>query len=198
MNKTKILIIGSIGVFSIVCALLIALAIISSEAVSGNSGSALNLVMATNTVDTSPSPTPPVTVLPNVSPVPWGTPVGYNATNKGAVGIPAIKPRPDLKGLAITFTEQEVKDFVKNNPLSGRIETRGAINLEMVEFLTGKDISTKFNLSTGQPDNRQLCYVKLTGNFVISDRSGNQITYKYAYQIFDAETGNLLIQGATN
>ena len=52
--------------------------------------------------------------------------------------------------------------------------------------------------STGVPDGTLLCYVELHGTFMVHgpESQGRTQIYHTAVEVFDAQTGNLLIIGA--
>jgi len=117
-------------------------------------------------------------------------------------GAPAIQPH--ILGAGPTspaFTAEDVRQYAARETEGfGPIQTRGAApKILKVEFLTAaelrKAISKPLNLTT--PDDTLLCYVQYSGDFFVHGPNGLPPTrYQRAAQVFDAHTGNLLMQTA--
>jgi hypothetical protein len=65
-----------------------------------------------------------------------------------------------------------------------------------VAFLTSAQVSALLGgESTGVPDDTLLCYVELQGNFTFPSPQGTTQTFTKGVEVFDAQTGNLLMDG---
>ncbi len=113
-------------------------------------------------------------------------------------GRPAIKPStPDVAPGAPAFGAQDVITFIQNSGVHGvRIASSGPVAVVRVEFLTGRAADARLQAQTGQPDDALLCLVTLQGSFAVAGPAGiPPRTFTTAFQLYDALTGNLLLQG---
>jgi hypothetical protein len=123
------------------------------------------------------------------------------------IGIPAIVKQvpagvsPDA--LAITkMTEDDVRQhYVKANKIYAQ-HNKPLLQVVQIEFVSGLEAAKKIGVHVEVPDNASLCLVILTGNFKAavppdSNPANNQESYNYSkeFQIFDAYTGNFLMDG---
>ncbi len=112
-------------------------------------------------------------------------------------GAPAI--RPTILGAAPNtpgFSEQDAADYVLHG--HGVEEARGPISVGSVEFMAGATARSRLGIGTGGiADTRLLCVVELHGTFVYRTTPGETRPPRRTtvfWKIFDAVTGNLLIE----
>jgi len=117
---------------------------------------------------------------------------------RGLTAIPVSRP-----GQVPAFTTEELGRFAETHPIPNLvmidIKTRvikvdcGQTEKSVSSLLRGKE--------TGLPDGTRLCYVELQGRFAISGpRSVSKppratSIFNTAFEVFDANTGNLLLSG---
>ncbi|GHO90167.1 hypothetical protein KSF_002150 [Reticulibacter mediterranei] len=119
------------------------------------------------------------------------------------VGEPAIKPT--LNGVP-AFTKHDVVLYIKSRPMLFTDAPGSSITITEadVTFMTSKQVNAIINRQgLGIPDNYPLCFAQLLGNFPFPGPSTDNgkpvtVTYRYAYEVFDAKTGNLLMGGGLN
>ena len=130
------------------------------------------------------------------------TDLGNNPVAQSALstlGSPAIQPH--LKAVP-AFTEQDVRQYVNTSQtrsLGPKVAVTGPFTIEKVIFLTEQELTAlPGGIRTGLPSQTLVCYVELRGTFVISGPPGFTIPpYSKGFEVFDAATGNLLVNGAT-
>ena len=117
------------------------------------------------------------------------------------VGIPAIQPHLKAVNPATpTFTEQDVKDYIKAHPDGPNRKSETIPTVDKIEFITYREFKVRQNgaavYGQGLSDDHLLCYVELSGTFVTygPPTGGNEhkMTYNKALVVFDAQTGNIL------
>lgn len=115
-------------------------------------------------------------------------------------GVPAITPsRADALP---SFTEAEVRDFVMTHP-PGKGASSSQYTIVTVDCaLTSSDLSRILrDINTGLPDALRVCYIELEGSFTfigpLSQPQGERrvVIYPRGFEVFDAKTGNLLLDG---
>ena len=108
-----------------------------------------------------------------------------------AIGIPAIQP--SLKA-SITpkprCTAQDVAAYTARHPHPSSV---GLTSVESVEFLSGRVLQRRFHWATAYDDQRLLCLVSWRGQFTMAARTAKVVIGNHAWQVFDALTGNLLL-----
>jgi hypothetical protein len=116
-----------------------------------------------------------------------------------AIGIPALHPaQPGQQSLAFTLT-QATAYALAHPPY--QLAVRGKPTTTQARFTTAADLITTIpGLSGLPPGGTALYYVELAGDFSIETpaHQGQQPkvqTFKHAFEIFDARTGNLLSEG---
>jgi hypothetical protein len=114
-------------------------------------------------------------------------------------GIPAIHSNliPASKvGPSLTFTAADAKQYVTNHPFwNTNIQVNGSFNVTKVTFLTSRALSIQLHgESIGRPDTAMVCYVELHGTFIFAGAK-SAITTHLAYEVFDAQSGNLILTG---
>lgn len=98
------------------------------------------------------------------------------------------------------FGVQEVLEYVKARPISDRASRDAAVTVETVEFLPRRAFPQRYpQLRPLTADDTLLCVVKLRGAFVMSAppsirQNTGLRTADTAHQVFDARTGNLLLE----
>lgn|GEM_PF-2573149 len=155
---------------------------------------------ATTSVDTNVGM---ASLTPTVSPqtqVP--TPDHSNSNNQKPqqiTGVSAIVPKKQVgvvgakSEAGATFTIQDVLDYVKIHPESDDSHL-GTATVESVKFLTSSEVGTQFHTHTGLPNNNLVCLVTLKGTFSVGMALGHTRTSDTTYQVYDAITGNLLLE----
>jgi outer membrane protein assembly factor BamB len=109
---------------------------------------------------------------------------------------------PHLKGIP-AFTTADVEHYIQANGFAGGPTVSGAPpTILKILFVSSKQASDLMHgESTGLPDDALVCYVELRGPFnpvMISEppgASGPQKPVEIGEEVFDAETGNLLVWG---
>jgi len=124
-------------------------------------------------------------------------PIPLGNLNQYAPGVAAIKPHlATSSGTAPTFTATDAEQYVTAHPFANTnvtvIETPTVIQ---ATFMTSAALSAQLDgESIGRPDTALVCYVKLQGTFLFMGPKG-PLTTHIAYEVFDAETGNLILAG---
>jgi len=130
-------------------------------------------------------------ICPAPSPVP-----AYNAPDAPALGAPALTPRNNC---APSFTMQDVLDYENAHPFATmHSDPVGKLTITKIWFITSAEASQQMGgESTGLPDDALVCYVEFYGTFRSYGPPGsNPIEHTgVAQQVFDAHTGNLLVEG---
>jgi|SRR5579884_901008 hypothetical protein len=129
-----------------------------------------------------------------------GVPASAKATHGRTVvryppGVPAI--RPHIAGIP-SFTAADVAQYIKTGS-SIRTISRAVPAITKTEFITAQQASNLLQgESIGRPDNALVCYVELRGPFHVEGplpQGASNPTLSTAYELFDAQTGNLLMWG---
>jgi hypothetical protein len=163
-----------------------------------------------------------VTVSPFASPIAVGTAVGSTpppwAPQSGnpEIGSPQVPPEPGHGRPAISprlgrqagqpaFTEQDVRAYLEAHPPSLADSSKSAPTITKIEFLTEKEAENQLQTSIdGHADGDLVCIVTLYGDFNLSISNVPNVpilpdspteTGHVAQLVFDANTGNLLIEG---
>lgn len=115
-----------------------------------------------------------------------------------SLGVPAIQPHiAQVNGP--TYTISDARNYVNTHLLPSRLGPQGKAVIVKAAFLQSQQVSALMQgESTGVPNGTLLCYVELHGTFAIHvpGQSAKVVTYHTAMEVFDAQTGNLLIIGA--
>lgn len=108
-------------------------------------------------------------------------------------GSPAIKLRTTGNQ---AFTVDDAKQYVATHRLRIGLAKGGKPKVLNAEFMTSKEASQRWDgLTTGLSDDYQVCYVELEGPVVAAGPPGTKVTYNKVVLIFDAHTGNIIIEG---
>lgn len=152
--------------------------------------------------------TPPVQ-SPNSGPhTPMIMPNADSDVNSGTTpqtGAPAIVPT--IKNAAANtaaFTEADVRQFAAaRNKGFGMIEmASGVSSVDSVQFVTVSQLHAQTSEANDLKvsNNALVCYVVYSGDFAVPDPGGpagpTSIGYKHIMQVYDAHSGNLLMQSA--
>jgi hypothetical protein len=83
--------------------------------------------------------------------------------------------------------------YVTGHPLPG---TNGTPTINRDVFLPSRDVVARIGAYIGRAATTLVGYVELQGSFAFPNlQGGAPFTYSAAYEVFDAQTGNLLIYG---
>jgi|GEM_PF-2228296 len=113
-----------------------------------------------------------------------------------STGVAAIQPRILASNSTTpTFTAEDVQQYIKINSVgSNRIASTTQPNIEKIEFITYKELKSKLpGIQLDISEDAIMCFVRLVGDFTITDPSGNQEIFHKARIVFHAQTGNILL-----
>jgi hypothetical protein len=124
---------------------------------------------------------------------------------KKALHIPKETPkRPEgMQALTVRgtpnepFTKQDVIDYFKTHNLPRNATTTADFRVDTLEFLSSGEVTARLQgVATGLPDADRVGLVTLSGTFIFTGPPKSRpATFKRAYAVFDARTGNLLMVG---
>lgn len=142
---------------------------------------------------------PRATVLP-IQPSPSETIYAYPP------GVPAIVPITSTADIAVAgFGAADVEQYLGRHPLFTTVGSGGG-TIGKILFITAAAASTLLRgESIGRPDNALVCYVEIQGPLSTADITfpsgsepkGTPVPAQTGVLVFDAQTGNLLLQGFT-
>ena len=137
----------------------------------------------------------------NVVTLPSGPPDSF-VSSTPPQGIPAIEPLTTNIALGLAaFTDEAVRAYaqVYDTHGVGDFPSSVAPHIEKIEFVTEGTLQALIpNYNSGWPSDTLMCYVQYSGSFVQSAPPGLKIapsTYPYAFEVFNAHTGNRLVHG---
>jgi hypothetical protein len=142
----------------------------------------------------------PVTA-PTLPPLPSAPPTYPAQTPQPVQGLPAIAPtRP---GQIPAFETEAVQAWVTRHPMPGAAPTTTAPTVVQVDCSLNAAQASKVldGQSVNVPDGTPVCLVTLRGSFTFDDvppPHGAKVTpptYTEGFEVFDAMTGNLLMDG---
>jgi hypothetical protein len=115
-----------------------------------------------------------------------------------APGLPAITPHIHVSqsksSSTASFTEEDAKQYVMTHPIPRIANSIAGFTIAKVVFLSSKEVSQLMNgESTGASDTSLLCYVQLHGTLTLENEQGGHRTFHKVIEVFDAQTGNLLM-----
>ena len=121
-------------------------------------------------------------------------------TSHPSPGVPAISPRVGaFSPSQAAFTHDDVMQYVNTHPIPQAHVVKGSLKVTGVSLLMSQQVSVLLDgESTGVADNTLLCFVEFRGDVVfISGAPGatRPLSFSHVYEVFDAHTGNLLMQG---
>jgi hypothetical protein len=110
------------------------------------------------------------------------------------VGAEAIKPRLGVAAGQPAFTTEDVIAYLADYPLQFRAQGKAEPVIESIEFMTVRDLNARYGGYWLQ-DDLLICLVTLRGQFRASvDPESPAHTGEIEYLVFDARTGNLLVE----
>lgn len=120
--------------------------------------------------------------------LPQGTPKRPHGF--AALKVDANAPEP--------FTQSDVVTYFASHNLPMNAGAKGDFQVAKLEFLTSKQASERLaGEPTGLGDNDRVGFVTLTGKFAFTGPPKSKVaTFRSAYALFDATTGNLLMDGS--
>jgi hypothetical protein len=108
-------------------------------------------------------------------------------------GIPAILPH--LSSIP-AFTPEDVARLIAQQPVLPPFRSMEQPTMEQTRLLTSKALGDLLRgASTGLADTAVVYYVELRGRFTEVGPTGKSVNYPIVYVVFDAQTGNLLMEG---
>jgi hypothetical protein len=132
-----------------------------------------------------------ITVKPTPPP-PFQTPGPLGAPEAGH-GVPAIAPT--TSGVP-AFTTDDMSKYGLGHALPGTIGSGGTPSVSRDAFLKSQDLALLLGGPTGQPDETLLGYLEEKGDFTFGGPTPDSpLHFPYAFQVFDARSGNLLFWG---
>lgn len=122
----------------------------------------------------------------------------YTSAPTGSVpiGIPAIQPRTAVVGSSMpSFTADDARQWAQSHGIP-HASVVGKLTVSDVIFAPSWKVSaTLGGEDMGVPDSSLLCLVELHGSVTFTNPRVGPVTYPVAYEVFDAETGNLIVFG---
>jgi hypothetical protein len=117
-------------------------------------------------------------------------------TPQRPVGVPAIAPHLNQTP---AVTEADVMQYVITHPVPYNIAPSGPVSVAHITCTASSGVSQLLGgVSTGFPDDYVLCLAELAGHFEFPSPavpSRAIATYSQAFEVFDAESGNLVLAG---
>jgi hypothetical protein len=133
--------------------------------------------------------------IPVFTPLPFQTP-DISKTPKSIGGAVAI--RPHLNGVP-AFTTQDMADYAKGHLPGGGGAAGSSFDIVHNEFLPSQDVGALLGVSTSRPNGILIGLLVAQGAFPLPGGVPDSLqTYPYAFEVFDAKTGNLLLYGGLN
>lgn len=155
---------------------------------------AIAALVAVNTVGARPigTPVPPTTVpQPGSSmPVAVAPPASTNQPGGTAIHPQIVSSDPTLP----SFTAADVRAYVSSHPHPDQAIGAVPATITGVEFLPAQAVEARLGGSTGRPATALLCLVTLRGSFAVAGPRGTGWSSNVAYLVFDAQTGNILVE----
>src|SRR5262249_34166538 len=119
-------------------------------------------------------------------PLPTGTP-------KRPVGLTALAAKPG----ATPFSKDDVAAYFKAHNLPKNLGLTDQFQVDSLEFVTSGEVKQRLQgESTGLKDEERVGFATLSGTFIFTGPPGRSATFRRAYAVFDAGTGNLLMIGS--
>jgi hypothetical protein len=110
-------------------------------------------------------------------------------------GLPAI---PRTRAGSPSFSLADAQAYARSHRLSGDVGTNQKSVISS-SFATSAAVSKLLDGETvGVPDKALVCVVVVQGSFVfLGPPGGTSVKYSKAYEVFDGNTGNLLLVGGS-
>jgi hypothetical protein len=117
-------------------------------------------------------------------------PEGTPKRPQGMQGV-AVKPGPE------PFTKADVTDFLRTHRLAKSVGDISQLQVESLEFITAREVTARLQgASTGLPDDHRVAFATIRGPvYFTGPRDIKPVAFDTAYALFDAATGNLLMNG---
>jgi hypothetical protein len=93
------------------------------------------------------------------------------------------------------YTAADAKRFAVAHPISGKIQPQGSVGIAAVYRLTRDEASEQLGYDLGRAVTAAYV-VEWRGAFLVSTPLGTTIMYPKAYQLLDAQSGQLLAETA--
>jgi hypothetical protein len=128
--------------------------------------------------------------IPTFSPAPFQAPPVHTAPGP-VTGGAAIKPHLNT---IPAFTTQDMADYARGHLPGGGSES--GLTIARSVFLPSQDVGALLGTSTSQPEGVLVGLLVAQGAFPLPGGVPDSLqTYPFAFEVFDAKTGNLLMQG---
>jgi hypothetical protein len=110
---------------------------------------------------------------------------------EGLTGVPAI-----AVSASATVSPAQITTYIYSHRVARNVAPVEGTKLTDQRYITSGDVRTVlYGESTGLPDSAPVVFVTLSGAFTFAGPHGVSATYPYGFEVFDAETGNLLLAG---
>lgn len=114
-------------------------------------------------------------------------------TGQPVAGSAAITPH--LHAVP-AYTTDDMVTYVKSHPLPGNLASGSAPTILQAAFLPGATVTQLLGTPIGRSDATLVGYVELQGSFAfVGAVPATSPVYPYAFALFDAQSGNLLMFG---
>lgn len=135
---------------------------------------------------------PPTTVPPPGSgmPVSVAPPASMNQPGGTAIRPRAVSTDPALP----SFSAADVRAYVSAHPHPDQASGAAPATIAGVEFLPAQAMESRLGGATGRPATALFCLVTLRGSFAVAGPPGTGWSSDIAYLVFDAHTGNILVE----
>lgn len=110
------------------------------------------------------------------------------------IGHPAITPRTSTQNGSPTYTTGDAVQYVQSHRVPHTFGSSTRPIVDSSSFMTSREASKLLNDEyIGVPDNALVCYVTFHGTFVVPAPQGQTAAFTKGIEVFDAQTGNLLL-----
>jgi len=117
-----------------------------------------------------------------------------------ALSVPKQTPnKPQgMPALRAPFSREDVVRYFETHNLPKNSTTPRDFRVESVDSMPSRAVTERLQgVATGVSDDERLVFVTLTGTFVFTGPiKSAPATFKRAYAVFDAQSGNLLMVGS--
>ena len=108
-------------------------------------------------------------------------------------GMPAITPG-SKNSTGATYGSADAAQYVRSHHIPRTFSPSTKPIVDTVRFLTSQEVSQLFNGEPlGVPDGTLVCMVEFHGTFLTLGPNGKTGTFQNGAEVFDAQTGNLLL-----
>jgi hypothetical protein len=110
-------------------------------------------------------------------------------------GSPAIRPATVSTDPALrSFSADDARSYIANHPHPDQAVGAAPATITSVEFLPAQTIDARLGGNTGMRPTTLLCLVTLHGSFDLAGPHGVSRSAETAYLIFDAHSGNIVVE----